>query len=102
MAVILKNNVTVLLNTKVTKINNKENEIISIETNSGETYTANSFVLATGGLSHPETGSTGDGFKWLTDLGHTIVKPTPTLVPLLIKEKCLQIIILPMMNMIIW
>lgn len=102
-----KQKVEVLLNTKVTKINTTDastgsatgsqpvvelvettnKEIISIETNSGETYTANSFVLATGGLSHPETGSTGDGFKWLTDLGHTIVKPTPTLVPLLVKEK---------------
>ena len=92
--------VTVLLNTKVTKINLTPNpfptegrgtghqqEILSIETNSSETYTADSFVLATGGLSHPETGSTGDGFKWLSDLGHTIVKPTPTLVPLLVKEK---------------
>lgn len=95
-----KKNVTVLLNTKVTKINLTPNpfptegrgtghqqEIFSVETDSGEIYTANSFVLATGGLSHSETGSTGDGFKWLTDLGHTIVKPTPTLVPLLVKEK---------------
>lgn len=45
-------------------------------------YRARSFILATGGLSHPETGSTGDGFKWLRELGHTVNDPTPTIVPL--------------------
>jgi predicted Rossmann fold flavoprotein len=37
-------------------------------------------------MSHPETGSTGDGFKWLSDLGHTVKAPTPTIVPLSVKE----------------
>src|SRR3989344_688692 len=45
-------------------------------------YAADSFILATGGNSHPETGSTGEGFRWLEKLGHTVVAPTPTLVPL--------------------
>ena len=50
-------------------------------------YRAKNYILATGGMSHPETGSTGDGFKWLTDLGHTIVKPTPTIVPIRTAER---------------
>ncbi len=41
-----------------------------------------SYIIATGGLSHPETGSTGDGFAWLRKLGHTVKEPTPTIVPL--------------------
>lgn len=45
-----------------------------------------SFVLATGGLSHPETGSTGDGLRWLETLGHTIHRPNPSLVPLLVRD----------------
>ncbi len=49
-------------------------------------YAAESFIFATGGLSHPETGSTGDGFAWLSQIGHTVEKPTPTIVPLKIKE----------------
>ena len=53
----------------------------------GETYLAGSVVLAVGGLSHPETGSTGDGFAWLKDLGHTVAEPTPAIVPLSIKDK---------------
>lgn len=61
---------------------NKSGMIVSyIETMKGDKYLAKSYVLATGGLSHPETGSTGDGFAWLKDLGHTIKQPTPTLVP---------------------
>ncbi|MBU2103879.1 NAD(P)/FAD-dependent oxidoreductase [Patescibacteria group bacterium] len=52
----------------------------------GVTYTAESYVLATGGVSHPETGSTGDGFGWLKQLGHTVQDPTPTIVPLRTKE----------------
>ncbi|HEY0010451.1 MAG TPA: aminoacetone oxidase family FAD-binding enzyme [Candidatus Paceibacterota bacterium] len=50
------------------------------------TYTADSYILATGGLSHPETGSTGDGFTWLRTLGHAVEKPTPTIVPLKVRE----------------
>ncbi len=49
-------------------------------------YKAKSFIFATGGVSHPETGSTGDGFPWLAQLGHTVLKPTPTIVPLAVRE----------------
>lgn len=52
-----------------------------------EEFSAASYILATGGTSHPETGSTGDGFFWLTALGHHVEKPTPTLVPLAVREK---------------
>jgi predicted Rossmann fold flavoprotein len=39
-------------------------------------------ILATGGLSYPATGSTGDGYAMARELGHTIVPPRPALVPL--------------------
>ncbi|XOU95000.1 MAG: NAD(P)/FAD-dependent oxidoreductase [Candidatus Kerfeldbacteria bacterium] len=52
----------------------------------GKKITATSFILATGGKSHPETGSTGDGFTWLKKLGHTVEDSTPTIVPLAVKE----------------
>ncbi len=53
----------------------------------GQTYTAQNYILATGGVSHPETGSTGDGFLWLKELGHTVKAPTPTIVPLKTSDK---------------
>lgn len=45
-------------------------------------YRATAYIIATGGLSHPETGSTGDGLSWLAASGHTVQHPNPSLVPL--------------------
>jgi predicted Rossmann fold flavoprotein len=43
---------------------------------------ATSFILATGGVSRPETGSTGDGFTWLRDIGHAVSNTDGALVPI--------------------
>ena len=51
-----------------------------------EESAASSFILSTGGLSYPETGSTGDGFGWLEKIGHTVQAPTPDLVPIAVKD----------------
>ncbi|MES2216604.1 MAG: aminoacetone oxidase family FAD-binding enzyme [Patescibacteria group bacterium] len=56
--------------------------IDALHLKNGEVITARSFVLATGGKSHPETGSTGDGFKWLEKMGHTVIEPSVSLVPI--------------------
>jgi predicted Rossmann fold flavoprotein len=77
--------VQIKLRSPVEKIKCKGNHIESVEAG-GKLYTADSYIFATGGLSHSETGSTGDGFKWLKDLGHTVERPTPTIVPLKAKE----------------
>ena len=47
-----------------------------------ESLPAGAVILATGGLSYPATGSTGDGYRLAQSAGHTIVPPTPSLVPL--------------------
>ena len=78
---LLKNKVEIKTNCTVKKINFSNKSIITVDTNQG-TYKAHSFILSTGGMSHPETGSTGDGFKFLKDLGHHIKEPTPSIVPL--------------------
>lgn len=51
----------------------------------GEIF-ANSVIVATGGLSYQATGSTGDGYKWAEETGHTIVPITPSLVPVRVCE----------------
>ncbi len=51
-----------------------------------EAVPAGALVLATGGASYPETGSSGDGYRLAADLGHTVVKLRPALVPLMVKE----------------
>lgn len=63
--------------------------ISHIETNKGLIY-GKSFILATGGVSHPETGSTGDGFRFLADLGHTVKEPSPTIVPLEVGDEWIK------------
>lgn len=49
-------------------------------------FKASAVVVATGGLSYPATGSTGDGYIWAEKTGHTIIEPQPGLVPLVVKE----------------
>jgi len=48
---------------------------------------ADKVVLASGGLSYPDTGSTGDGLRMAEILGHTLIPPRPALVPLVTQEK---------------
>ena len=47
---------------------------------------ADAVVIATGGLSYPSTGSTGDGFRFALETGHRVTEPVPSLVPLLVRE----------------
>ena len=49
----------------------------------GEPITADAVVVTSGGQSWPRCGTTGDGYRWLADLGHRIVHPRPALVPIL-------------------
>ncbi len=83
---IKKGAVVVLTNSPVTKIISRGGAITSIVSGKEEFF-ATDYIFATGSFAHPETGSTGDGFNWLKSLGHTISSPTPTIVPLAIKEK---------------
>jgi hypothetical protein len=70
---------------------NSDGGITGVRVN-GEIYTAETYIIATGGMSHPETGSTGDGFQFLRDLGHTVQTPTPTIVPLGVTEKWIELL----------
>ena len=47
-----------------------------------ESFDADAVILATGGVSYPTTGSTGDGYAMAKELGHTVVEPQGSLVPL--------------------
>ncbi len=79
-------NVTVLTDMEVAGIEVKSGQVIGVRLKNGALMMARSYILATGGQSRPETGSTGDGFRWLQKIGHTIVAPRPALVPLTVCE----------------
>lgn len=80
-----KHGVTVQLNDPVVKVHMDGNRISRVQTKQGSFY-ADNYIFATGGNSRPETGSTGDGFKWLQSLGHTVVESSPDIVPLRVRE----------------
>ncbi len=83
--------VAVRTGSPVTKIVSDKTGISAVYCGKTE-YRAKSYILATGSVSHPETGSTGDGFAWLEELGHTVAAPTPTIVPLKVADQWSKIL----------
>jgi len=87
-----RNKVEIKNNCQVFKfIKDNDGRLVGVKTKLGDFF-AKSFILATGGTSHPETGSTGDGFKFLKDLGHKIEKPSPSVVPLEVSNKWVHLL----------
>jgi len=85
----IKNNSPRGLSLKMNEVTGKgeiSGHVESVILNDGSEIKAKSFILATGGKSHPETGSTGDGLIWLKEIGHNVIDSNPSLVPIAIKE----------------
>lgn len=83
---IKKHSVTILSNSPVTQVIKEGPKIAGVKIKGGKIIQGKHVVIATGGTSRPETGSTGDAYGWLKELGHTIIEPTPSLVPVAIKD----------------
>lgn len=60
----------------------KEGAVVGVKGERGKTYPCKAVILATGGVSYPATGSTGDGYALAKQVGHTIQPPRGSLVPL--------------------
>ncbi|MBQ7541875.1 MAG: NAD(P)/FAD-dependent oxidoreductase [Clostridia bacterium] len=60
--------------------------VCGVTTNDGRTLSCGRVILATGGLSYPLTGSTGDGYRMAEAVGHTVTEPVASLVPLVCHE----------------
>ena len=81
--------VDIYLNTKVVKIEKDNDNRFNIKTESAnktESFVADSVIVATGGLSYPSTGSTGDGYDFAKKFGHKVTELYPSLVPLELME----------------
>lgn len=77
-------------NTPVGKLMVENRQVVGIVTKDGEEVRAKTVIVAVGGKSVPETGSTGDGYKWAKKLGHTVTDLFPTEVPLTSSEKFIK------------
>lgn len=81
-----KNNINIKLNCKVTNIKSSKNTIEAVEVNNNYYIKGDHFIIATGGVSYPLTGSTGDGIRFSKMLGHNIIGLKPSLVPIEIQD----------------
>ncbi len=78
--------VKIMTNSEVKEIIKEKNRISKIILSGGREILAKNYIICTGGKSYPGTGSTGEGYKLAKELGHTVNKLRPALVPLKIKE----------------
>ncbi|MEG1311971.1 MAG: NAD(P)/FAD-dependent oxidoreductase [Romboutsia sp.] len=79
--------VKLILNANVDKIVSKDNKIEKVILKNKTEIVCDSIIVATGGLSYPLTGSTGDGYKFAKSVGHTIVDTKPSLIGIEVQEK---------------
>ncbi len=94
-------NVTVCLNSEVKALlfKKEENRITGVRLQDGSEYDADQVIVATGGLSYPTTGSTGDGYRFAKLCGHKVMPCSPSLVSLHVKEAwCGQLMGLSLKN----
>lgn len=78
--------VAVYLKTAVREVTVEDGVAKGVILNNGERLPCDAVVLATGGLSYPTTGATGDGYRMAKMLGHTVKECVPALVPMEIQE----------------
>ena len=74
--------VRVRLNTAVRSLETDDGRVSAVRTEAGERIPADAVIVCTGGLSYPSTGSTGDGYRFAAEAGHTVLPASPVLVGL--------------------
>lgn len=81
-----KGNVEIKTGAAVAGFEKEGNKITGVRLKNKEIIIAKKYIIATGGTSRPETGSTGEGFGWLKDLGHNVIPSNEALVPIALKD----------------
>jgi len=75
-----------ILTERAVEVTAENGRVSGVKTESGRFFEADSVIIATGGLSYPLTGSTGDGYEMARRLGHTVTELSPSLIPVTVKE----------------
>jgi len=84
-----RNEVEIRTDIQVTEILVNNGRVTGVAATGEKTFPGQAVILAAGGASYPDTGSTGDGYRMAQALGHTIVGLRPALVPLVVQEVAL-------------
>lgn len=85
-----ENHVEIRLNAAVEEIMVKDSRVSGVVLKNGSIIKGSRVLLAAGGISYRQTGSTGDGYRMVKKLGHNIIEPRPALVPLITGEKWIK------------
>ncbi len=80
--------VDICLNTTVQKILAEDGHFTGVRLTNGRQVRGDACIVATGGISYPSTGSTGDGYQFAKECGHPVTPLFPALVPMEVKETC--------------
>ena len=81
-----KAGVKVMLNSTVKALLKADDMVTGVLLTDGTELKADKVIVATGGLSYPTTGSTGDGYRFAKSMGHTVTDLKPSLIPLVTGE----------------
>lgn len=76
--------------TNVCKVLQQDGKFLGVRTDDGGMYKADACIIATGGLSYPSTGSTGDGYRFAKENGHSVTELSPSLVSIILCEKSVK------------
>ncbi|ARU62173.1 aminoacetone oxidase family FAD-binding enzyme [Tumebacillus avium] len=78
--------ITIKTTTPVAHVRYEDGHVAGVQLRGGGSFDSKSVIIAVGGMSVPKTGSTGDGYAWAREAGHTITELYPTEVPIKSKE----------------
>ena len=89
-AALAERGVEVLYKTRAKSLVEKQGRIAAVQCEHGRTISGDAFILASGGLSYPLTGSTGDGYALARQVGHTVTPLQPSLAPIQVEQAWVQ------------
>ena len=89
-----------MIRARALEITEENGFVTGVKTDKGS-FEAPKVILATGGMSYPVTGSTGDGYKMAEKLGHTVTPLKPSLVPIETEENCAEMMGLSLKNSVL-
>ncbi len=78
--------VSVSLHTEVSELLCEQDKVCGVLLTNGKKMKADAVIVATGGISYPSTGSTGDGYRFAKETGHRVTELLPSLVPMEVRQ----------------
>ncbi|ERI92952.1 flavoprotein family protein [Clostridiales bacterium oral taxon 876 str. F0540] len=87
---LLRKGVNIRLNSSVKEVISENNKVKAVILQDNTVIDGDYFIICTGGVSYPRTGSTGEGMSFAKKLGHKIIRVRPSLVPVIIEEEWIK------------